>query len=93
MGLFAWAVFGVMLVAPWFEDEDEFWFSARFYYAWPLTPVVFVLALVSFLLADGSDRAASVATRLSVLAGLALLLYWVIPWGWNIGSETYRVVK
>jgi hypothetical protein len=83
MGLFAWAVFGVMLVAPWFEDEDEFLFSARFYYAWPLTPVVFVLALVGFLLADGTGRAALVATWLSVLVALALLLYWAVPWVWN----------
>ena len=85
MGLFAWAAFGVvMVVGPWFENEEEFWFSPRFDYAWSLTPVVFVLALVSFLLADGSDRAASVATRLSVLAALALLLYWVIASIWSV---------
>ena len=83
MGLSAWAVFGVIAVAPWFEDENEFWLSARFYYAWSLTPVVFVLALVGFLLADGIGRAALVATWLSVLVAPALLLYWAVPWVWN----------
>jgi hypothetical protein len=84
IGLSAWAAFGVMVVAPWFENAEEFWFSPRFAYAWTLTPIVFVLALVAFLLSNGSDRAASVATYLSVLVAFALLLYWAVPTVWNV---------
>jgi hypothetical protein len=89
LALCAWAVLGVMVVAPWFEDREEFWFSPELYYAVPLTPVVFALALGSFWLAEGSDRAALLATRVSMLVAAALLLYWTVPWAWNIFTDDY----
>lgn len=88
-GLLAWAAFAVMVVAPWFEDEAEFWMSPRLSWAITLTVPVFALALISFALGNSRDRAGLLASWISILAALALLLYWAIPWAWSIATRDY----
>jgi hypothetical protein len=88
-GLLAWAAFAVMVVAPWFEDEAEFWVSPRLSWAIILTLPVFALALISFALGNNRDRMGVLASWLSILAALALLLYWAIPWAWSIVTRDY----
>ena len=88
-GLLAWAAFAVMVVAPWFEDEAEFWMSPRLSWAITLALPVFALALISFALGNNRDRAGVLASWLSILAALALLLYWAIPWAWSIVTRDY----
>jgi hypothetical protein len=89
VGLLAWAAFAVMVVAPWFEDEADFWMSPSLSWAITLTLPVFALALISFALGNSRDRAGVLASWLSTLAALALLLYWTIPWAWSILNSDY----
>lgn len=89
VGLLAWAAFAVMVIAPWVEDEANFWMSPRLSWAITFTLPVFVLALISFALGNNRDRAGVLASWLSILAALALLLYWAIPWAWSILSSDY----
>ena len=87
-GLLAWVGFGVMVVAPWFDDRPYF-FSARFYWAVGLTPIVLILALVGLWLAQRGGRGAAIATLLSGLAGLAVVLYLAVPWVLNWLGASY----
>ena len=89
LGLIAAAVFGFMVIAPSFETADEYFLSSRAGYALELTPIVFVLALSSFLLADREDATSKRATGVSVAVAAAVLSYWLVPWIWSIIDPGY----
>jgi hypothetical protein len=79
LGLIAAPVFGWMVIGPFFENPVEYLLSPRLGYAFFLTPCVFVLALSSFLLADGTDATSKRATAVVVAVAAAVLLYWLVP--------------
>ena len=89
LGVFAWAAFAVMVIGPAFEDEYDQWFDPRLIYAFMLTPVVALLALASFVLGNGPDPIARWATRVSVVLAAAIVIYWVVPWAWNVVTSDY----
>jgi hypothetical protein len=77
-GLVAWATFGVMVVAPWFVDDPAS--ASRLLYALLLMPVILAFAVLSFSLAQESNRMGRAATRVSVAVAAAVMAYFFIPW-------------
>jgi hypothetical protein len=72
LGLMATAVLGWMVIGPFFENAEDYVFTPRLDYAFLFTPCVFVLALASFLLADGGD-ATEAAPGVAPLAFFAVI--------------------
>jgi hypothetical protein len=86
-GLIAWLTIGLMVVGPWFgEDETG---ASRLLYALFLMPLILAFALVSFCLAEESNRTGRVATRVSAAAAAALLVYFFIPWFVNLALALF----
>jgi len=77
-GLIAWATIGLMVVGPWFGNDETG--ASRLLYALFLMPVILAFALVSFGLAEESNRTGRAATRVSVAAAAAVMAYFFIPW-------------
>src|SRR3712207_3651211 len=81
LGVLAWVALAVMIIAPWFDEVGAYeWpiISPRGQWFFGLLPVVFGLAWGGFRVAGETGRAAVV----SVLAVVALILYYVVPWAW-----------
>jgi len=75
-----------MTIAPWFIEDDDWWFSARLGLAVELSPIVLLASMLGLGFAL-DKRPPPLALALPGSAGLAVIAYLAIPWVWNLWFE------